>query len=85
MLIKLYLYHVLQQQVIIESDGDLRTALVSFLELSQANSAVHLRTVHIEECVEVMMLRDEHAEPLELWKCSNNDGDGQPQKKARKV
>ena len=55
------------KQVTIESDGDLHGALVSFLELahSDASDAVHLRTIHIEECVEVMMQRDGRAEPLE--------------------
>ena len=49
------------KQVTIESDGDLHGALISFLELahsaSNASDAVHLRSLHIEECVEIMMQR----------------------------
>ena len=58
------------KQVTINSDGDLHAALVSFLELahsaSNASDDVHLQTLHIEECVEVMMQRDGRAESLEL-------------------
>ena len=50
----------------IESDGDLHGALLSFLKLAMAsNDAVAYRTLHIEECVEVMMERKSHTEPLE--------------------
>ena len=59
------------KQVTIESDGDLHGALVSFLELAHnarnISEAVHLRTLHIEECVDVMMERDGRAEPLESY------------------
>ena len=83
------------KQVTIESDGDLHGALVSFLELahnaSNISEAVHLRTLHIEECVEVMMQRDGHAEPLESYTSDSkkrnysSDEVQQPSKKAKKV
>ena len=58
-------------QVMIESDGDLHGALVSFLEVAGVgNDAVAYRTLHIEECVEVMMERDKHTEPLEAHSSS---------------
>jgi len=61
---------------------------VSFVELGQATNAtnaIHLRTLHIEECVEVMMIRGGHAEPLEPRKhCGSNEG-GKPPKKSRQV
>lgn len=68
----------------IESDGDLHGALVSFLEVAEVGSdAVPYRTLHIEECVEVMMQRDKHTEPLEIHssncKRPSADADGSRQ------
>jgi len=42
--------------------------LISFVELanSSATSVAHLRTLHIEECVAVLMQGGERAEPLQL-------------------
>ena len=80
-------YH---QQVTIESDGDLHGALISFLELahsvSSASDAIHLRSLHIEECVQVMMQRDGRAEPLEPYtskKRSSSESDGVQQSSRR--
>ena len=51
--------------------------LVSFLEVAcevanNVSDAVHLRTFHIEECLEVLMIRAGHSEPLDLLKHSSN-------------
>ena len=82
-------------QVSIESDGDLHGALVSFLELACSSdnaSLVPLQTIHIEECVQVMMQREDgHTEPLELHlqqsasKKRCVDGNGQSSKRPKKV
>ena len=76
-------------QVMIESDGDLHGALVSFLEVAGAgNDTVPFRTLHIEECVEVMMQRDKHTEPLEMHSSSKRpttDADGQVAKRPKQV
>lgn len=73
----------------IESDGDLHGALVSFLEVAGAgNDAVAYRTLHIEECVEVMMERDKHTEPLEAQssnKRPSGDTDGVAAKRTKHV
>ena len=73
----------------IESDGDLHGALVSFLELAGAsNDAVAYRTLHIEECVEVMMERKSHTEPLEPHSSSKRpytDTDGVAAKRTKPV
>ena len=76
-------------QVMIESDGDLHGALVSFLEVAEAGSdAVPYRTLHIEECMEVMMQRDKYVEPLEVHPSSkrpSTDADGQAAKRIKHV
>ena len=49
-------------------------------KVAEAGSdAVPYQTLHIEECVEVMMQRDKHVEPLEVHpssKRSSTDDDG---------
>ena len=75
--------------MMIESDGDLHGALVSFLEVAEAGSdAVPYQTLHIEKCVEVMMQRDKHVEPLEMHPSSkrpSTDADGQAAKRMKHV
>ena len=48
----------------IESDTDLICALCSFKEAAEQNSSTHYRTIHVQECVEVMLERDDRLEPL---------------------
>ena len=51
-------------QVVIESDGDLHGALVSFLEVASIRSgsdAAPYQILYIEECMEVMMQRNKHS------------------------
>ena len=73
----------------IESDRDLHGALVCLLEVAEAGSdAVSYRTLHIEECVEVMMQRDKHVEPLEVHPSSkrpSTDADGQAAKRKKHI
>ena len=73
----------------IESDGDLHGALISFLEVARTgNNAVQYQTLHIEECVEVMMQRDKNTEPLETCSSSkrpSTDADGQAAKRPKHV
>ena len=49
----------------IESDGDLRGALTSFLEVAQNDLSVEFRTIHVHECIEVLLQRADRVEPLE--------------------
>ena len=51
-------------QVTIESDCDIRCTLTSFLEASQRNESSQFRTLHVQECMQVMLERDGHSEPL---------------------
>ena len=77
-------YH---KQVTIESDGDLHGALIELAHsVSSASDAIHLRSLHIEECVQVMMQRDGCAEPLEPHtskKRSSSESDGVQQSSRR--
>ena len=52
-------------QVPIESDKDAKSALVAFREAQETGSDVEYHTIHIEECVEVVLERANHKEPLE--------------------
>ena len=57
----------------IESDGDLHGALVSFLEVArvgEGSDAAPYQSLHIEECVEVMIQRCKHSKPLEIQSLS---------------
>ena len=75
----------------IESDGDLHGALVSFLEIASVGAgsdAAPYQSLHIEECVEVMMQRNKHIEPLEIQSSSkrpSTSGDGQATKRSKHV
>ena len=51
--------------MVIESDGDLSTALASFIEVAGSNLPPKFRTIHISECTEVMLQQDDRCEPLE--------------------
>ena len=51
-------------QVIIESNGDLQEALVSFAEVANSNLSAQYQTLHVEECLEVMLEREDRREPL---------------------
>ena len=75
----------------IESDGDLHGALVSFLEVARVGAgsdAAPYQSLHIEECVEVMMQRCKHSEPLEIQsssKRSSTSADEQATKRSKHV
>ena len=51
--------------MVIESDGDLRAALASIVEVAGSDLPHKFRTIHISECTEVMLQRDDRCEPLE--------------------
>ena len=51
-------------QVIIESNGDLQEALVSFAEIANSNLPAQHWTLHVEKCLEVMLEREDRREPL---------------------
>ena len=74
----------------IESDGDLHGALVSFLEVASVGAgsdAAPYQSLHIEEYVEVMMQRCKHSEPLEKQsssKCSSTSADEQATKSKKR-
>ena len=75
----------------IESDGDLHGALVSFIEVAgvgAGSDAAVYQSLHIEECVEVMMQRHNHSEPLETQSSSkrpSTSDDGQAKKRTKHV
>ena len=75
----------------IESDGDLHGALVSFLEVARVGAgsdAAPYQSLHIEECVEVMMQRCKHSEPLEIQsssKRSSTSADEQATQRSKHV
>ena len=49
----------------IESDGDLQSALSSFLEVAENGFPVQFRTLHVRECIQVMLQRDDQVVPLD--------------------
>ena len=49
----------------IESDGDLHVALTSFVEVAEGGAATRLHTLHVCECTEVMLKRNDRLEPLQ--------------------
>ena len=49
----------------IESNGDLHAALISFIEAAETEKSPEYRTLHISECTEVMLQRDDRVESLE--------------------
>ena len=59
---KNYLHYILQ--ITIESDSDLRCALNAFAEMSATNGPVEFRSLHAQECIEIILDRDDHSEPL---------------------
>jgi len=52
-------------QITIESDADLSLALRTFAEMSETNSPMEFRSLHALECIEVVLDRDDHSEPLQ--------------------
>ena len=51
-------------QVIIESNGYLQEALVSFAEIANSNLPAQYWTLRVEKCLEVMLEREDRREPL---------------------
>jgi len=49
----------------IESDGDLQAALTSFVEVAESGLPVQFRTIHVSECMKVLLQRCDRWEPLE--------------------
>ena len=52
-------------QVIIESDADMQCTLCNFKEAKEEDKLAKYRTIHVQECVEVILERDDRLEPLE--------------------
>ena len=46
-------------------DADLRCALTSFMEVAENGLPARFRTLHAQECIEVILQRDECIEPLD--------------------
>ena len=49
----------------IESDGDLHVTLTSFVEVAEGGAATRLCTLHVRECTEVILKRNDRLEPLQ--------------------
>lgn len=66
-----------------ESDNDMRYALVSFSQATSINASVEYRTLHAKECLEVLLERGNHQEPL-VQSTSSSGNDKMPnESKAR--
>ena len=48
----------------IESDGDVMCALSTFKEAGEEERHKRYRTIHVQECVQVMLEGDDRLEPL---------------------
>jgi len=48
-----------------ESNGDLHAALISFIEAAETDKSPKYHTLHISECTEVVLQRENRVEPLE--------------------
>ena len=54
-------------QITIEIDSDLCCALRTFVEMSVDGRPLEHRSLHAQECTEVILERDDHSEPLEPY------------------
>jgi len=51
--------------VTVESNGNLHAALISFIEAAETDKSSEYCILHIIECMEVVVQRDDRVEPLE--------------------
>ena len=58
-------------QVTMESDRDVQEALTAFVDAAKQQTDVKYCTIHVKECVVILLQRSNRAEPLEPKQCSS--------------